>query len=75
MVDLQTNLQNVMDLQGNLQVNQPEIHSIEASNNTQLPDENLPRQRSSRYLQHQHCGQMWTPERDYNPGILQRVLR
>ena len=40
MADLQTNLQNLMDLQGNLH-NQPEIHSIEASDNTQLTDEKL----------------------------------
>ena len=45
-VDLQANLQgqHMMDLQGNLQNNRPEIHSIEASNNTQLSDEK-PKQR------------------------------
>ena len=41
MADLQANLHgsSMIDLQGDLQHNQPEIHSIEASNNTQLPDE------------------------------------
>ena len=57
MVDLQANLQgsSMMDLQGNLH-HQPEIHSIEASNTTQLSNEKQRlqdeehRQRSSRHF-------------------------
>ena len=67
MADLQANLQGVMDLQGNLQHNQPQIHSIEASDNTKLSDEE-PRQRSSRHFTTQNTEIVKKASADLNTG-------